>query len=104
MQIYLDCCCAWWLGEVGSGLEGGIATWLPRGKRGGVSLVEYGGGGTTGVEVGVATTEDVGVAATAGRGCWGIGGADAVEVAGANEPLLLVSLKPRATALWGGKN
>ena len=89
---------------MGSGLEGGIATWLPRGKRGGVSLIVYGGGGTTGVEVGVATTEDVGVAATAGSGCWGIGGgADAAEVAGASDPLLLVSLRPRATALWGVK-
>jgi hypothetical protein len=85
--------CAWWLGEVGSGLEGGAAAWLPRGRRGGVSLDE--GGGTA--DVGVATTAAcVGVAAgwDGGDRAKGAKGAE-----GASDPLLLVSLNPRVIVL-----
>ena len=98
LKSYLGCC-AWWLGDVGRGLDGGSATWLPRGKRGGVSLdkdAEGRGGGATGVEMGVAAIE--GVAAIDEVGVAAPGAVTGVDT-GANEPLLLVSLKPRVTAL-----
>ena len=96
--------CDWWLGDVGRGLDGGSATWLPRGKRGGVSLdIGAGGrgGGATGVEMGVAAIEE-GVATIEAVGVAANAAVTGVDI-WANEPLLLVSLKPRVTALKQNK-